>query len=96
MENGEKKFTRFGSLDYIEKQVDVIFSDLKDCLTGRVKRPDILCLKSERHSFECAQTLLTDRLSIYGINVRYCNGEDTPFEDNVYIYDLDNARWIKH
>jgi len=87
---------RFESLDYVEGQVDKIIYELKDCLTGRVQRPDFLYIKSEQHSVDCGQVLLMDRLLNSGIEVRCCNGEDIPPGEGVWVYDLDTAEWIKH
>lgn len=94
MEHNDVVLGRSAEIDYIESQVDNILNDLKDCLTGRVVRPDFLYLKSDEHCAIHGQTLLTGKLSSYGIQVRICSDDEIPCGKKILIYDLDKQRWI--
>lgn len=86
---------RAREVDYVESQVEKIFFDLKDCLTGRVQKPDFLYVKSKEHCISHGEVLLMGRLSNYGIEVRVCDDSYIPNGDKICVYDLDKAEWVK-
>ena len=94
MEHNNVVLGRSAEVDYIESQVDKILDDLKGCLTGRVVKPDFLYLATKEHCAIHGQTLLTGKLSDYGIQVRTCSDDEIPCGEKIWVYDLDRQKWI--